>query len=566
MQLKLLIPLIVLASQISPAARADSYLANCQLPPAPLGSIPSDGPAELAPFQPTSLSDLRLRLDLPVAPGTPRFANALKDAYSFQLRRYAEKLIRQKQYKQASSILDLAISSTSKPESITRQLRAETNLAIASTSTSGKKNNLYQKVLVDSNILLSEYVLDLYAILKARALIGLGSPVNKKEAIKCLSETYSHAQIFGNNTARLSRYLLQLTGKTKPDAAIAQRDVDKVGAVISALNKSAAPSREEVEALLKANLIQRKQKNHESLLNKKDQSELFSEVWFEQSLAGNRATTVSLTINPATASLTMPMVQKWLPLVENKAIYPWGEIVVYFNYPGDLATSFTFTWKDSLDAAEKQKKQDAEVRAARAVFPDQPTLAYFRKTIENLIANGRYKEALTQACISLGWVGSPPSKEVKDALRPLLVRLKEGENKSEIAAYLRQAPFAQIAIFLEQIQSGEKGEFLTLKDYAARNYYLKGRMTKDFTGNCEITGGRDFAPVSITDRTDAAEKLFSALKVEVPFDYTDTYLKISPPPGLLIDDVLDQQQERAAKLLERSGDAPLNAGPSPLAP
>ena len=146
------------------------------------------------------------------------------------------------------------------------------------------------------------------------------------------------------------------------------------------------------------------------------------------------------------------------------------------------------------------------------------------------------------------------------------MRLKEGENKSEIAAYLRQAPFAQIAILLEQIQSGEKGEFLTLKDYAARNYYLKGRMTKDFTGNCEITGGRNFAPVSITDRTDAAEKLFSALKVEVPFDYTDTYLKIAPPPGLLIDDVLDQQQERAAKLLERSGDTPLNAGPSPLAP
>ncbi|CAN5396120.1 hypothetical protein BH11CYA1_BH11CYA1_03890 [soil metagenome] len=253
--------------------------------------------------------------------------------------------------------------------------------------------------------------------------------------------------------------------------------------------------------------------------------------------------------------LTEPMIQKWLPLKENKAIYSWGEVAVTFNYHGGLATSLSFTWKDSRDAAAKQKAQDDAARAWQAVVPDPPTLENFRRKIDNLIDNARYDEALKKMYIALCWLENPPTKEVRDALRPRLVRLKQEENKSKIAKYLSEAPFGQIAIFLHGIQSGAKTEFLTPEEYSTGNYYLKGCMNKDYVGNCEISGGRYFERVNIRGKTDATKKLFAALNIEVPFDYQNTYLKIAPPPGPLIDDVLDQQRERAAKIYEQRSQA-----------
>lgn len=77
--------------------------------------------------------------------------------------------------------------------------------------------------------------------------------------------------------------------------------------------------------------------------------------------------------------------------------------------------------------------------------------------------------------------------------------------------------------------------------------YLKGKMNKDCSGYCEIWGGRDFAPLYIQGKTEAAVKLFSSLKIELPFDYGNEAHQIAPPSGLLIDAILDEESDIATK-------------------
>lgn len=503
-----------------------------------------------------------MRLQMITAPGTKSFSSALSEMYSAELCRYGEKLVNEKKYREAIPILDRSLKASRSANSVLAlRLRAVSYLALARQSHPPQQARYYQLALADANNLLEEQVADLYTIPKLQALIGLH---RKKEAIDCCNTAIVYAQIFDRDTAKLSGYLLQLTGKSKPDnmLAIRSKDVAKVRSVILSLVKNGA--------------------SQNFVYGKRDQSALFTEIFLFNPEGYGEKSAVGLMLNPTTAAITATMVKEWLQadesnqcqLSENeskttlKAKYPWGELTAEFNHPGTLASCFSFKKETAAAAAgdeihnnfseQEQANQTANNQTTKnqTAFVETnigpPTYAENLRKIDKLLDTGHYSDVVDQVDVTLSWAGNPSTKATKEAIRPRLVQMAEAQNKSKIAAYLREAPFSQIALLINSIKSGERNDFFTPEEYASKKYYLKGKMNKDGTGSCEIWGGRNFEPVFIQEKTEAVNKLFAALKIELPFDYDNEVHQIAPPPGLLIDAVLDERQEQATKLWQQT--------------
>lgn len=527
------------------------------LPPAP-GSVPMEPwPEQLAPYIPTGLADPRLRRQMITAPGTKSFNSALSEMYSAELYRYAEKLVNEKKYREAIAILDRSLNASRSANSVLALgKRAESYLVLATTTKPPEQTRYYQLALADANNLLKAQDVAVYTIPKLKALIGLG---RKQEAIDCCHAAYSHAQIFGQDTAKLSGYLLQLTGKSKPDniRAVRSRDIEKVRATVLRLVKN--------DVTPKLDYRQR------------DQSALFTEIFLFNTAGSGEPNAIGFMINPATAAITPTMVKEWLQADANnqcqisenesnttlKAKYTWGELTAEFNHPGTLASCFSFKKETAIAAAgdsihknftEQEQANQAAKNPTTMVETNNgpPTFAENLSKIDKLLDTGHYRDVIAQVDVTLSWAGNPSTKATKEAIRPRLVRLAEAQNKSKIAAYLKEAPFSQIVLLINNMHLDERTEFYTPEEYAAKKYYLKGKMNKDGSGSCEIWGGRNFEPVCIQEKTEAASKLFAALKIELPFDYDNEALQIAPPPGLLIDAFLDEQQERATKIWQQT--------------
>jgi len=509
--------------------------AGSKQPPPPPGSIPQEPwPEELAPYLPTGLSDPRLRLDLAAAPGTKSFNSALTDRYSYELCRWAAKLVKEKKYQAAIPFLDLSIKLSQTNQHIALQLRAESLLILAKNAKPPVRKRYLQQALADADSMLKNQDADIFTILKLQVLTALG---RKQEAIDCCTAAYIHAQIFGRDTAKLSAYHLRLTGKSRPDNinAIRVRDVPKVRAVILSLIKNGT----------RPNLV----------YGRRDQSALFPEINLFHPSDNPKQNAIYLMVNSTTAAVTPAMVKDWLaqsdvsslcqisqatPTSTLKAIYPWGELNVDFNNPNFTASCLTFKEGKTVELKEVTEQTSKS-------NDDTPTFAQNLSKIDKLLATGHYDDIIALVDTTLSWAGNPSTKATKDAIRPRLVRMKEAQNKSNIAAYLREAPFSQIVLLINKIQQGERNEFFTPEEYASKKYYLKGKMNKDCSGSCEIWGGRDFAPLYIQGKTEAAVKLFSSLKIELPFDYDYQAHQIAPPSGLMIDAILDEESGIATK-------------------
>lgn len=531
--------------------------------PPPPGSVPIEPwPEVLEPYIPTGLADPRLRTQMITAPGTQSFNSALSEMYSAELYRYGEKLVNEKKYREAIAILDRSLKASRSANSVLAlRKRAESYLALASKSKPPEQTRMYQLALADANSLLKEQDIDLYTIPKLKALIGLG---RKQEAIDCCNAAYAYAQIFGQDTAKLSGYLLQLTGKSKPNniLAVKSQDVAKVrDTVLGMVKNDAAPKLD---------------------YGLRDQSAVFSEIFRFNTAGYGEPNAIGFRINPATAAITATMVKEWLQSDANKqcqvsenesrttlkAKYPWGELTAEFNHPGTLASCFSFKKEIAVAAAgDEIHKNFSEQEQANQAAKNQttknqtaivetnigpPTYAENLRKIDKLLDTGHYNDVIDQVDITLSWAGNPSTKATKEAIRPRLLQMAEAQNKSKIAAYLREAPFSQIALLIGKIRSGERNDFFTPEEYAAKKYYLKGKMSKDGSGSCEIWGGRNFEPVFIQEKTEAVSKLFAALEIELPFDYENEAHQIPAPPGLLIDAILDERQEQATKLWQQT--------------
>lgn len=544
--------LTALIAPTSPASALSQLPPQSTLIPLPGGSVPSEPwPAQLEPFIPTGLADPRLRPQLITAPGTKSFNSALSGRYSAELCRYGEKLVHEKKYLQAIAILDRSLKASHTNEVLALRLRAASYLALAGKSKPPEKTRYYQLALADANSLLKVQNVDLYTIPKLKALIGLG---RQQEAIDCCNVAYAYAQISGQDTAKLSGYLLQLTGKSKPEniLAVRSRDVAKVRDTVLGMVKN--------DATPKLNYGQR------------NQTALFTEIFRFNTAGYGEPNTIGFRINPATATITPRIVKEWLladtnnqcQISENEnktalcAKYPWGELTAEFNFPGTLASCFSFKKETAVAAAgdeihknfSEQEQANQAAKNQRAIVETNigpPTYAENLRKIDKLLDTGHYSDVVDQVDITLSWAGNPSTKATKEAIRPRLVQMAEAQNKSKIAAYLREAPFSQIALLINSIKSGERNDFFTPEEYASKKYYLKGKMNTEGIGICEIWGGRNFEPVCIQEKTEAVNKLFAALKIELPFDYDNEVHQIAPPPGLLIDAVLDERQEQATK-------------------
>lgn len=558
----------MLAAQTGPACALSQLPPEGSIAPPPPGAVPIEPwPEVLEPYIPTGLADPRLRTQMITAPGTKSFNSALSEMYSAELCRYGEKLVKEKKYREAVTILDRSLKAHSSANSVLAlRLRAESCLALASKSKPPEQTRMYQLALADANSLLKEQDIDLYTIPKLKALIGLG---RKQEAIDCCNAAYSYAQIFGQDTAKLSGYLLQLTGKSKPNniLAVKSQDVEKVRATVLRMVKNDGTPKLDYGL--------------------RDQSAVFSEIFWFNTAGYGEPNGIGFMINPATAAITATMVKEWLQSDANKqcqvsenenksrltAKYPWGELTAEFNHPGTLASCFSFKKEIAVAAAgdeihknfseQEQANQAAKNQAAKnqttknqttiaETNTGPPTYAENLRKIDKLLETGHYNDVIAQVETTLDWAGNPSTKATKEAIRPRLVQMAEAQNKSKIAAYLREAPFSQIALLIGKIRSDERNDFFTPEEYAAKKYYLKGKMNKDGSGSCEIWGGRNFEPVCIQEKTEAVSKLFAALKIELPFDYDYEAHPIPPPPGLLIDAVLDERQEQATKLWQQT--------------
>lgn len=512
--------------------------AGSKQPPPPPGSVPQEPwPEELAPYLPTGLSDPRLRRDLAAAPGTKSFNSALTERYGYELCRYATKLVKEKKYQAAIPFLDLSIKLNQTNQHIALQLRAETLLILAKNATPTVRKRYLQQALADADSMLKNQDADIFTILKLQVLTALG---RKQEAIDCCTAAFIHAQIFGRDTAKLSAYHLRLTGKSKPDniSAIRVRDVPKVRAVILSLIKNGT----------RPNLV----------YGRRDHGALFPKIDLFHPSDNPKQNAIYLMVNSTTAAVTPAMVKEWLaqsdvsslcqvsqatPTSTLKAIYPWGELNVDFNNPDFTASCLTF--KEGKTAEAKEVTEQPTLSNEDEGRP--ATFAQNLSKIDKLLDTGHYDDIIALVDTTLSWAGNPSTKATKDAIRPRLVRMKEAQNKSNIAAYLREAPFSQIVLLINKIQLGERNEFFTPDEYASKKYYLKGKMNEDYSGSCEIWGGRDFAPLYIQGKTEAAVKLFSSLKIELPFDYDYQAHQIAPPSGLMIDAILDEESDIATK-------------------
>ncbi|MBP9094446.1 hypothetical protein KBI23_25735 [bacterium] len=514
-------------------------------------------PEQLAPYIPTGLADPRLRQQLIAAPGTKSFNSALSEMYSAELYRYGEKLVNEKKYREAIAILDRSLNASRSANSVLALgKRAESYLVLATRTKPPEQTRYYQLALADANSLLKAQDLDVYTIPKLKALIGLG---RRQEAIDCCNAAYAYAQIFGQDTAKLSGYLLKLTGKSKPDniLAVKSRDLAKV--------------RDTVLRMVKNDVTPKLD------YGRRDQSAVFSEIFRFNTAGYGEPNAIGFMINPATAAITPTTVREWLgadaksqcQIAENEsktrltAKYPWGELTAEFNHPSTLASCFSFKKETAVAATGDEifrnpSEQEQAIQAAKnqtAIVETNngpPTFAENLSKIDKLLDTGHYNDVITQVDATLSWAGNPSTKATKEAIRPRLVRLAEAQNKSRIAAYLKEAPFSQIALLISAIKLEERTEFFTPEEYASKKYYLKGNMKQDGTGSCEIWGGRNFEPVCIQEKAEAASKLFAALQIKLPFDYGYEAQQIAPPPGLLIDAVLDEQQERATKIWQQT--------------
>jgi len=213
---------------------------NVPLPPPGYAITQEPEIVPLPPYVPAGLSDPRLRREKFYAPGTKLFDLALKSLYEYELNRYAKKLIEQKDFEGVLKTLDLSIKKNDRRNADGLRLRAGANMELAGLSKSKAAARPHYRLALNCfTQLLKDESRESDQIGKLKALIGLGL---KQQATTYCLELFQLAQLQKRDTAIISGYLLQLTGKTKPTTEVSAPVAQKQSTEVTNVPNSAAPT------------------------------------------------------------------------------------------------------------------------------------------------------------------------------------------------------------------------------------------------------------------------------------------------------------------------------------
>jgi hypothetical protein len=522
-------------------------------------------------YMPTGLDDPRLAEDTFYAKGTEKYQEGIKDRYSDELYRYAKKLFKEKKYAKALQVIDLSLKSQSKPSlDAAEDLRIRILLTYADSLGKPKGRPYYEEIVIAcDNGLKGWHALDYY-LPKVDALIGLG---RTEDAIRCCEIGYNAAQGESRDVSVYAATLAKLNGHSKP--------ANNLIAATPASNKANLPDTTSTANNLTKDNILRIQKEvaemvkHETCPTQKEIETIVGdkfEVQFPDQPnlirrgipKGNvlykhvdlniphkldGPSSLILTLRPEAAAITQEMVRSWFgklepireqyPLVSSLTYeYPWGEVDFAFSpFYSKAADSITYRWAKSSEC-------DGLVDPFEG---PQPSVEDKLKDIDDWYSKGEKKWAFKMLYWKIAnlvpGVSTTEARQRREAVRERLIKWKENEMKPEIVAYLKVAPYKELAESMRQIIFCTRADFFTLKEYKKFPYQLVGEIDESLNGHCWVEGLKDCRIIAIEEKTDAARRFFNLYKVKLPFKvYVDNPIYISPLNGPLIDQIEEEQE------------------------
>lgn len=505
---------------------------------------------EPEPFIPSSLEDPRLKTGNMYEPGSAMYKYEIQSQYSHALLNYAKKLAAQEKYKEALKLVDQAWNSEAKPSlEQAMDMHLALCLHLAANSSTKEQQNYYQLALRDSEKgIAGWHGLDYY-IPKIKALLGLN---RKKEAVACCEAAWRRAQSESKATQPYAEYLQKLTRSSKPKSPVDTRKMEEIHKDMMAyLQYTSCPPQKDIEkrigtqfTVLFPNVphMIRREFSRGSQLYK------HGSLSIPHNLDGPSRLTQAP--SPELGSLTEETVRHWLapkePVKEESPLtnsliyeYPWGELEIAFSpFQSKSAYEWTFRW---FKSSECDGMKDP-------FLEPQPSFEEQMQLIDRLLEKREFQQVLGKIEKAAGTATLldrfPPQIE-RDAIRNRLIKLKELQNQPEIVAYLRIAPFKELVTMSHLILCGpRRSDFFTANEYADQKYLLLGKLDKEFNGHCEIIGFGGERIAEINEKTEAAQKLFTSFKVELPFDFTGKPgLEIHHLPGALLDQIAEEQEE-----------------------
>jgi len=529
------------------------------------------GYRERPAYMPTGLDDPRLTKNTFYAKGTEKYQEGIRGNYSDELYRYAKKLYKERKYAKALQVIDLSLKSQSRPSlDMAEDLRIRILLTYAGSLDKPKGRPYYEEIVVAcDNGLKGWHALDYY-LPKVDALIGLG---RTEDAIRCCEIGYNAAQGESRDVSVYAATLAKLSGHSKPAnnliAATPASDKANLPDTTSTANNLTKDNISRIQREV-AEMVKREtcptQKEIETIVGGKievqfpDEPNLVSRGIPKGNLLYKHVdlniphkldgpSSLILTLRPEAAAITQEMVRSWFgklepiheqyPLVSALTYeYPWGEVDFAFSpFNSKSADQITYRWAKSSEC-------DGLVDPFEG---PQPSLEDKLKDIDDWYSKGEKKRAFKM----LYWkvanlvpgVSTTEARQRREAVRERLVRWKENEMKPEVVAYLKVAPYKELAESMSQIIFCTRAEFFTLKEYKKFPYRLRGEMDESLNGHSCVEGFKGCRIIAIEEKTEAAKRFFSLYKVKLPFKvYVDNAIYISPLNGTLIDQIEEEQE------------------------
>ena len=531
------------------------------------------GYRERPAYMPTGLDDPRLTKNTFYAKGTEKYQEGIRGNYSDELYRYAKKLYSERKYAKALQVIDLSIANQpeinlGEPE----HLRIYILLAYAASLDKIKAQPYYDKVISACDKgLKGWHALDFY-LPKVDALIGLD---RKDDAIRCCEIGYNAAQGASRDVSVYAATLAKLNGSSKPasnliaDAQATDKTKSNLPDTTSTANNLTKDNISRIQREV-AEMVKREtcptQKEIETIVGEKFEvqfpdspnlirrgipkgNELYKHVALRIPHKLDGPSNLTFELRPEAAAINEDMARTWFgkhnpireqhPLVSSLTYeYPWGEVEISFSpFEAKAAQSITYRWA---------KSSECDGLVDPSAEP-QPSLDEKLKDIDDWYSKGEKKYAFQQLYWKIAnlvpGLSTTEARQRREAVRERLIKWKENEMKPEIVAYLKVAPYKELAESMSQIIFCTRAEFFTLKEYKKFPYRFRGEMDESLNGHSCVEGFKGCRIIAIEEKTEAARRFFNQYKVKLPFKiYVDNPIYISPLNGPLIDQIEEEQE------------------------